>query len=68
MSLLLHQMNFCDSNKLVIVRQPRSILANNSLVSHILLLFQSSKGSLKNKLQNMRNSKNVCHIGIGIVQ
>ena len=67
MSLLLHQMNFCDSNKLVIVRQPRSILANNSQVSHILLLFQSSKSSL-NKLQNMRNSKNVCHIGLGIVR
>ena len=60
-------MNFCDSNKLVIIRQPRSILANNSLVSHMLLLFESSKGSL-NKLQNMRNSKNVCHIGIGIVR
>ena len=67
MSLLLHHMNFCDSNELVIVREPRSILANNSLVSHMLLLFQSSKGSL-NKLQNMRNSKNVCHIGIGIVR
>ena len=45
----------------------RSILANNFLVSHILLLFDSYKGSW-NKLKNRRNSGNISHIALGTVR
>ena len=41
---------------------PCAILANISLIVYILLLFHSPEGSW-NKLQNMRNSENIFHIG-----
>ena len=46
---------------------PRAILANIFLISHILLLFHSLKGS-SNKLQNMRNSENISYIALGTVR
>ena len=45
---------------------PCGILANIFLVSHILLLLLSSKGSW-NKLQNMRNWESIFHIAVGNV-
>ena len=42
-------------------------MTNLSLTLHILLLFHFPKGS-RNKLQNMRNSADICHTALGTVQ
>ena len=42
---------------------PRATFASIFLISHIFLFFHSPKGSWK-KLQNLRNSGNISHIGI----
>ena len=53
--------------KYAIAYYPHKILTNVLLVSHILLLFHSLK-SLQNKLQNKRNSRNICNIARSTMQ
>ena len=67
MFLLRVEIYFHISDKLVIALWPCTILANIFLVSDILLLFHSPKGSW-NKPQNSRNSENVYHIVVSAVR
>ena len=57
-----------DWNDKVVIARAVSLynIVNVFLVSHILLLFDSPKGSWK-KLQNMRNSENISHVVLNAV-
>ena len=63
MLALANEIYFLGSDRLVINRLHQFSMANGFLVSHALLIYPSSKG-WSNKLQKMRNQKNICHIAL----